>query len=320
MAGYVRWIIALALLAACGAPAARPESADTTQKLKVVATTTIVGDVVQIIGADAIELTVLLPPGVDPHGFNATPQDAARVAEADVLFINGLGLEEFLDTLIANAGGDAEVVSVSDSVPVREGGDEHEHAETGDDEHADEEHAAHTGIDPHVWMDPLLVKVWASNIAAKLSERDPANAELYAENARVFRAQLDELDGWIKQQVAQVAEPDRKLVTDHGVFGYFADRYGFEQIGAVIPGYSTSAEPSAQELAQLEDAIRELDVKAIFVGNTVNPAIEQRVADDTHTQLVLVYAESLSEPDGAVPHYIDLMRFTVGEIVNALKR
>lgn len=301
MTRHAGWIAALILLWACNMPATNPESADASQKLKVVATTTIVGDVVRAIGADAIELTVLLPPGVDPHGFNATPQDVARVAESDVLFINGLGLEEFLDALITNAGGHSEVVSISQGVPVREG---------DDDEH----------IDPHVWMDPLRVKLWASNIETKLSERDPANAELYAENASAFRAQLDELDGWIKGQVAQVAESNRKLVTDHGVFGYFADRYGFEQVGAVIPGYSTAAEPSAQELAQLEDAIRALGVKAIFVGNTVNPAVEQRIADDTGARLIFVYAESLSEADGPVPHYMDMMRVTVTEIVNALNK
>ena len=136
---------------------------------------------------------------------------------------------------------------------------------------------------------------------------------------RAYRQELIDLDQWILEQVAQIPEANRELVTDHQLFIYFANRYGFEQIGAIVPGYSTLSEPSAQELAQLEDAIRELGVRAIFVGNTVNPALAQRVANDTGTKLVFLYTGSLTEATGPAPTYLDYMRFNVQAIVEALK-
>ncbi|HIE57944.1 MAG TPA: zinc ABC transporter substrate-binding protein, partial [Anaerolineales bacterium] len=128
-----------------------------------------------------------------------------------------------------------------------------------------------------------------------------------------------ELDTWIRQQVANIPPENRKLVTDHVLFGYFADEYGFKQIGALIPGYSTLAEPSAQELAAIEDAIREYNVPAVFVGNTVNPALGGQVAEDTGIKLVTIYTGSLSDENGDAPTYLDYIRYNVTAFVNALK-
>jgi manganese/iron transport system substrate-binding protein len=161
--------------------------------------------------------------------------------------------------------------------------------------------------------------VWTHNIEYALSTLDPDNAEAYEANAKAYQAKLEELDGWIHEQVAQVSETDRKLVTDHTSFSYFAHRYGFEQIGAVFPGYSTLAEPSAQDIAVLEDAIGEFDVAAVFVGITVNPDLAERVAEDTGTLLVFLYTGSLSEPGGPADDYISLMRYNVSAIVEALR-
>ncbi|MCZ7573026.1 MAG: metal ABC transporter substrate-binding protein [Ardenticatenaceae bacterium] len=292
------------------APGATGERAAIGQPLQVVATTTIVGDVVRNIAGDKVQLTVLMPPGADPHSFEPTPQDVAAIANADIVFINGVGLEKFLEPLLENAGGDARTVSVSEGVATREFAGEEEHA--GEDEHE--------GDDPHVWFNPLNVVVWTDNIEKTLSELDPNNAEAYRSSAEAYKQQLAELDNWIQGQVTGIPENRRTLVVDHALFGYFADRYGFEQVGAVIPGVSTMAEPSAQEIAALEETMRALQVPAIFVGTTVNPTLAERVAEDTGTRLVRVFTDSLSPPDGPASSYLALMRYDVSAFVDAFSQ
>jgi ABC-type Zn uptake system ZnuABC Zn-binding protein ZnuA len=175
------------------------------------------------------------------------------------------------------------------------------------------------GKDPHTWTDPNNVIIWVQAIAQSLSEIDPQNAQIYQANAERYRSELEQLDGWIAAETSQVPEAQRVLVTDHLVMGYFGERYGFEQVAALIPGYSSMAQPSAQELAALEEAIRTYQVPAIFVGNTVNPELAQRVAADTGTQLVLIYTGSLSEPGGEAGTYLEYMRYNTDAMVNALK-
>lgn len=284
-------------------------------KLKVVATTTLVGDVARQVGGEQIELSVLIPAGSDPHAFVPTPQDVARVAEAHVLLVNGLGLEEFLPNLIKGIGKEVPVVPVSYGIEPIAGGHEHEHEHAEEHEHEHE----HGGRDPHVWFDPNLVMVWADNIAGALSALDPAHAEAFKANAEAYKGELQALDAWIREQVAAIPKANRKLVTDHTAFGYFAARYGFEQVGAVFPGYSSLAAPSAKDLAELEEAIRRLEVKAVFVGQTVNPDLAAQVARDTGTRLVFVYTGSLSGADGPAVDYISYMRYNVRTIVEGLK-
>jgi manganese/iron transport system substrate-binding protein len=296
-------------------------------KLRVLATTSILGDVVGQVGGDVIELTVLLPVGADPHSFQPTPQDVVKVAEADVVFVSGLGLEGFLDNLLSNAGGDTRVVSASDGIAPREthhDADEDHSDEVADDPgHADEtvggEEHEHVGGDPHVWVDPNNVMLWTKNIVRALKELDPANAAVYEANGAAYLIALQELDDWIKGQVESVPEADRKIVTDHLLFSYFVERYGFEQVGAIVPGYSSMAAPSAQAVAALTDAIKELDVKAVFVGNTVNSDLAERIAEDTGVNLVFLFTGSLSEPGGDADSYLEFVRYNVNAIVGALK-
>jgi ABC-type Zn uptake system ZnuABC Zn-binding protein ZnuA len=274
--------------------------------LRVVATTTIVGDVVRQVAGDAVSLTVLLPPGTDPHTFDPRPQDIAAVSDADILFVNGLGLERFLDSLLENASTDAKVVVVSEGIePIQL-----TKATASGDE---------TMNDPHVWMNPQNVLLWTENIADALCEADPDHAETYRANAAAYEEELRALDSWVEEEVSQIPPENRKLVTDHKAFGYFAERYGFEQIGAIIPGFSTGASPSAQELADIEDAIRSYGVRAVLTGTTVNPALAEQVAKDTGVRLVMVYTGSLTPPDGGAPTYLDFMRANVMAIVDALK-
>ncbi|HZD56801.1 MAG TPA: metal ABC transporter substrate-binding protein [Anaerolineales bacterium] len=308
----IAWVTSMAFLAACGVTNDSSGSAGSqSDKIKVVATTTILGDVVSQVGGDAIDLTVLLPTGVDPHSFEPAPKDLTAVADADLIFINGAGLEEFLNRLLENAAGASDkVINTSDGIKLRD----LEETDTGP---LDEPEAQ--DVDPHVWFDPTNVITWTRNIEKALSGLDPANAQTYTANADTYRAKLRELDTWIKQQVAQIPPDRRKLVTDHEDFGYFADRYGFEQVGAVIPSFNAAAEPSAQGLAELENAIKQAGVQAIFVGTTVNPSLAERVATDTGAKVVSLYTGSLSAPGGEAGTYLALMRYDVTAIVKALK-
>lgn len=305
-------LVATLLLTACTPDAATSPASQNSGKPNVVVTTTLAGDIVRQVGGDAIDLQVLLPVGADPHNFTPTPQEVAAVAEADVIFTVGLGLEAFMEPLLANAGSRAQVVALSDGIAALAPPAELPGAEETDD------HAEET-VDPHVWFDPNHVSTWVDNAVRALSDIDPAQAVTYQANAETYRQELQALDRWIVELVAAIPAAGRQLVTDHLIFSYFAQRYGFEQVGAVIPGYSTLSEPSAQELAALENAIRQTGVKAILVGNTVNPALAERVAGDTGTRLVQVYTDSLTAPGGEAESYLAFMRYNVRAIVDALK-
>lgn len=273
-------------------------SSPTQQKLNVVATTNIIGDVVRNVAGDLIELTVLLPIAVDAHTFEPAPRDIARVVDADLVFVNGFNFEAQLLVVIGNAADHVRLISVSAGIIPRKND---------------------VDVDPHVWLDPNNVIAWVENIRLALSHADPDHVDIYASNANRYRQTLVELDRWTQDQIAQIPESQRRLVTGHDAYGYFADRYGFEWVGALIPGASTMAEPAARELAQLEDVIRQFGVKAIFVGTTVNPALAQRLAEDTGVQWVLVFTGSLSDEGGPAGTYLDYVRFNVNAIVDALK-
>jgi ABC-type Zn uptake system ZnuABC Zn-binding protein ZnuA len=309
-------VILLRVTAACAGPQPAPATTPAMGgRLQAVATTTIVGDVVRQVAGDLVDVHVLLPVGADPHGFQPTPQDITRVAQADVIFVNGLGLEQFLERMLESAGGDVRTVVVSEGVTPRELDPGHaagEQDETGAAE-------GHAGEDPHVWTDPNNVRVWVANVAVALAELDPAQAQTYQANAASYDRELQALDAWISDQVAKIPEANREMVVDHDVFGYFAERYGLASAGTVVPGFSTIAEPSAQELAALEDAMRQLDVKAVFAGTSVNPSLARRVADDTGTRLVALYTGSLGEPGGEAGTYLGYMRYNTRQIVDALQ-
>lgn len=282
------------------------------EKLQVVATTSMVYDVVANVGGDLINLLLLIPVGADPHSFEPRPQDMVQVSNAHVVFANGAGLEKFLTPLLENAGATDRSVYVSDGIDLMQfAGDEHDND--------NEEGGHHHDSDPHTWTDPTNVMVWVRNIEKALCALDPVNAAQYQANAQTYQQSLEELDTWVRGRVAEIPEENRKLVTDHLVFGYFAREYGLEQLGAVVPGYSSMAEPSAKELAGLEDAIGEFEVMAIFVGNTVNPSLAETVAQDTGTKLVFIYTGSLSDPGGEAPTYLDYIRYNVNAIVEGLK-
>jgi ABC-type Zn uptake system ZnuABC Zn-binding protein ZnuA len=272
-------------------------SAHAEQKLEVVATTTLVGDVVRQVAGGLVQLRTLLPPGCDPHAFVATPRDAVSLADADTIFVNGFGLESsYLPGLLTQSRTKARVVEVSDGIVFRTWEENGER-------------------DPHVWFNPLNVKTWAQNIEQTLQGLDPAHAGDYQSRSARFQIRLEELDAWAAEELRRVGKDSRNLVTDHDALGYFADHFGYKVIGVVIPGFSTGAEPSARELARLEDTITHYNVKAIFAGKAVNADVARRVANDIGVRLVSLDIESL--PPGA--DYFSFMTNIVKTIVEALQ-
>jgi ABC-type Zn uptake system ZnuABC Zn-binding protein ZnuA len=289
----------------------RPATLADGERLQVVATTNIVGDVVRQVGGDRITLTVLMGVGVDPHSYVPAPSDTAALHDAQLTFASGAGLEADLEEMLASSGSLGAYVEVSHGLdllpaPAHEASD----PVSGQDAHGD--------VDPHVWFSVPSVIHWVDRIEAALSARDPGNADYYQERARSYRQELAALDDWIQEQIAQLPEAHRKLVTNHPVFGYFAQRYGFEQLAAIYP-FSPSSEPSAGDIARLQDTIRQYDVPAIFAESTVNPRLAQQVAEDTSIQVVPLYTGSLGGPGSGAESYIEMMRYDVRAIVDALK-
>jgi len=316
-------LLVLAIVSGCGGPqpegsregmAGTPEPVPLAPgaRLKVVATTNIVGDVVRNLGGDQIELTTLMGVGVDPHTYVPTPADTVAVHNAHVLFANGAGLEANLDRMLASAGGQAVRVYLSEGLELRPAV-EHQAEEAGHEE----EHE-HGDFDPHVWFDVQNVIRWTQTVEQTLSALDPDHAAIYQANATAYIGELEALDTWIAEQIATIPPGNRRLVTNHPAFGYFAARYGLEQIGAVYP-VSPSAEPSAQDIAALEEAIRRYQVPAVFSESSVNPKLAQQVAHDTGIRLVMLYTGSLGGPGSGAESYIALMRYDVQAMVEALK-
>lgn len=283
------------------------------ESLQIVATTSIVGDVVAQVAGEQVSITTLLPPNSDPHTYQPTPQDIATISKADVIFVNGAGLEVFLEPILENANAEEKTVDLSDDINLLTA-DEHSNSGRDEDQNID-----HDNQDPHVWMNPNNVIAWVNVIQETLGELDPAHAAEYQQNAQRYSAELRELDTWIATQVADIPAQRRTLVMDHLVFGYFAEEYGFQQAGAVIPGFSTLAEPSAQQIAEIIDTIEKLGVKVIFVSDTAPLGIAERVAEDTGSQLIYLHTGSLTESGGLASNYIDYMRYNVNAIVQALQ-
>lgn len=283
------------------------------EKLRVVATTNLVADVVGRVGGDAIELISLLPPGADPHAYQATPNDLRAISDAHLLFINGLGLEESLESLLDEA--QAKTVPVNVGVETLTFGDE-EHEEEHKEEAEEATH--HAGSNPHTWWSIAAVTQWAHNIEETLSAIDPANAEQYTANAVAYRAELAALGVELDELIGQIPATGRKLATDHDTLAYFARDFDFQVVGLIVPSFSSLAEPSAQHLAALQDQIRAENVQAIFVGSTVNPRQAEQLAKDLGIRVVSIFTDSLSEPAGPAPDYLSFMRHNAAAIADAL--
>lgn len=295
-----RGIILAVLLLACEGRAVG--------RLRVAASTSIVGDIVATVGGTNVEVAVIYPRGADPHAFEPAPRDLAGVSRCALVFFNGLGLEGRLTAMLEGALGDkSRMVCVSDGVKVRA---------LTDAEHDDHDHGQG---DPHVWFDPMLVAAWSTNIAAALAKADPANAGGYADRRDALVSKLGELDAWIRAETAKLPAARRVLVTDHDSFGYYAARYNFRIVGAVLPGFSSLAEPSARDLVALQRAVRDARVPAIFVGAIASQERIARLTQDLKVRIVTIQTCSLGAAGSGAETYIDFMHSVTRTFVDALR-
>jgi ABC-type Zn uptake system ZnuABC Zn-binding protein ZnuA len=299
-------------LTACGSA---PQSSD--GALRVLASTTFLADMTQNVAGDRIQVASLLPVGVDPHAYQPAPSDVAKIAESNVLILNGIEYERFIESLIENAGGERLVIEATaglepHKMEEREGKEQSDEAESG-------EGSEHKAGDPHMWLDPNLVMTYIENIRDGLIEADPEGAEVYRVNAIAYIDELKALDAWIVEQVNTIPVERRLLVTNHEALGYFAERYGFEIVDTIIASLSSEAGTSAQRLAAVIDEVRGSGAPAIFLGEVENTNLANQIAEETGAKVVDdLYIESLTDgtPAGT---YIDMMKHNVTRIVDALK-
>ena len=269
--------------------------------LRVLATETFLGDITQNVAGSRIKVATLLPPTVDPHEFQPTPQDAIKIAQSQVLIVNGLGYEAWLTRTLENSGGLVVVASNGLSPNPDPSGE-------------------HPDGDPHMWMNPVNVIHYVENIRDGLIQADPAGKDIYSRNADAYIAQLKDLDGWVKSQVAGLPPEKRLLVTNHDARGYFSEAYGFKVAGAIIPSVTDQASPSAQQLAGLIDAIKASGASAIFLDFGENQNLANQIASESGAKVITdLYVESTSAADGPAPTYITMIKHDVSTIVEALK-
>jgi zinc/manganese transport system substrate-binding protein len=295
------------LVSACGSA---PQNSG---KLTVVATHSILGDAIANIGGDKIELAVLVPAGGDAHTFEPSPQDSAKISNADLLFENGLEFETWLNDMYTASGSQATRIVVSDGVQPREI-EEEGHEEEGEGH----DHGQH---DPHIWQSVSNWIIAVQNIRDALVKADPTNAETYTTNAEAYITQLQTLDTYIFDQVRTLPEEHRKLITSHDALGYFADRYGFEIVGtAITPASTETADPSAQEIATLIEEIKAVGVPAIFAENVHNPKLMEQIANEAGVTLApSLYTDALGPAGSEGDTYLKMMHYNVNVIVEALK-
>jgi zinc/manganese transport system substrate-binding protein/manganese/iron transport system substrate-binding protein len=301
-------LLALALLLtnwSTPAVLAQAPSSRAANTLRVVATTTQVEDFVGQVGGERVTLLPVLAPDDDPHSYQPTATDARNFAAADVVFANGVGLETWLDPLLNNIRPGTPVVRLGDQsgIDLLQGSGEEENQG-----------------DPHVWQDPTNARKMVALIRDTLSASDPANGPTYQANAAAYSAQLDQLDQWIGQQIQSIPADQRKLVTNHDAFMYYVNRYGLTFVGSVIPSLSTEAEPSAAETQQLVQSIADQHVKAIYTESSVNPRLEQQIAQVAGVKVYSsLYGDALGQPGTPGGTYIDAMRSNTQKIVDGLR-
>ena len=282
------WLICLAV--AIVGPARAQE------RLNVVASFSILADFVRNVGGDKVNVAALVGPDGDVHVYSPTPADAKKVAEAKLLFINGFGLEGWLPRLVQSAGGKATIITATDGItPLKLG----------------------SAPDPHAWQSVANAKVYVGNILDALVAAAPADAATFRANAESYLAQLDALDGEVRQAVATIPEAHRKVISTHRAFGYFAAAYGVEFIAPV--GVSTDSEPSARDIAGIITQVKKAKIPAIFLENISDPRLIQRIADETGARIGgTLYSDSLTAEKGQAPTYIAMVRHNIKALTSAL--
>ena len=292
--------LAAGVMAMLGAPAA---AADGEELPLAVATISILADFVRAVAGERLEVISIVHVGGDPHTYEPVPSDARRIADADLVVRNGLGLERWLDRLIAANAKTRVVTATEGLVPLVQ---------------ADGDYEGHP--DPHLWMDPRLAAAYVRNIEAALAERYPQHATEFTRNARGYAERLEALDRDIAHELSGIEEEHRKLVTTHDAFRYFGRRYGVEVV-ATIWGISTEREPSAREIRTIVDGIREQGVRSVFVETTVNPTLMLRIAEETGIHVgAPLYGDSVGPPGSGADTYVGMMRANANAVAEGLRK
>jgi zinc/manganese transport system substrate-binding protein len=283
------WLSCLVLAAA-----AWPARAE--DRLKVVASFSILGDFVKNVGGDRVEVTTLVGPNGDVHVYTPAPADAKKIADARLVVINGLGLEGWLPRLVQSSGSKAAIVTATDGiVPLKSG----------------------SAADPHAWQSVANAKVYVANIRDALVAADPADAAVFRADADGYLAKLDQLDRDVREVMAQIPPARRKVISTHGAFGYFAAAYGVDFIAPL--GVSTDSEASARDIADIITQIRVAKIPAVFVENISDPRLIQRISAETGAGIGgMLYSDSLTGEKGDAPTYIDMVRHNIKALNHAL--
>lgn len=271
------------------------------KQLEAVATFTVLADMVHQVAGDRVHVASLVGPNGDPHAFEPTPDDARYLKAADIVFVSGLGLEGWMDRLIAASGYQGKPIVASKGIQTL---------------HMEEDGKQIT--DPHAWNSAANGVIYVRNIVAALSAADPDGAATYKANGDRYAAELTELDRYARQQIATVPAGQRKVLTTHDAFGYFGHAYGVTFLSPL--GYSTESEASAQQVAALIQQIKAEHVRAYFFENSNDPRLVEQIAHATAARPGgVLYVEALSQPDGPAPTYAAMFRYNVDKLTIAMR-
>jgi zinc/manganese transport system substrate-binding protein len=286
------------LLAALATPALAQDKTDT--RVKVVATFSILADLVKNVGGDRVAVAALVGPNGDAHVYQPTPSDAKTLADAKLVFTNGLGFEGWMNRLVKASGSKAPMIVATKGVKPRKM-EEDGHAET----------------DPHAWQSVANAKIYVGNIRDGLVAADPAGKATYEANASAYLARLDALDGEVKDAIAKIPADRRRIITTHDAFGYFAVAYG---VAFIAPqGVSTEAEVSAKDVARIITQIRKQKIPAVFLENVTDKRLLERIGTESGARVGgTLYSDALTDEKGEAPTYLDMMRHNVKQLASAL--
>jgi zinc/manganese transport system substrate-binding protein len=282
-------LVALALVVASD-----PASAQ--DRLNVVASFSILGDLARNVGGDRVNVTTLVGPNGDVHVYSPTPADAKKTADAKLVIVNGLGLEGWLPRLVQSSGNKAVIATATEGIaPLKRG----------------------SNADPHAWQSVANAKIYVASIRAALSAADPADAAVFRANTDAYLAKLDALDREVREAIAQIPQGRRKVISTHSSFGYFAVAYGIEFIAPL--GVSTESEPSARDIAAIITQIKTAKIPAVFLENISDPRLIQRIAAETGARVGgTLYSDGLTDEKGDAPTYIDMVRHNIKALTRAL--
>jgi manganese/iron transport system substrate-binding protein len=272
---------------------------ETPAGLRVVATTSVVGDLVANVGADKVDLIRLIKPGIDPHDYEPSPADVEAIANAQLVVENGVGLESWLADTIESAGYHGPVVDASQGVRLRKAGGQ---------------------PDPHIWQDPRNAMVMAANIERGMARAEPEEAGFYRKNLDAYTKDLEGLDAWVERQTASLAS--RKVVTNHDAFGYYLARYHLQLVGSVIPSFDSSAELSGRDIRDLVARIKATGARAVFSETTLPPRAAETIGREAGVKVVTgqdaLYGDALGPPGSDGDSYYRMIRHNTLTIVSAL--